>query len=62
LETVVAAGNPASRSLTRMQIAHTRVRHPSPGGKRMFLEGVDALRFGGRSRLGEPRRGNKDTS
>jgi len=39
---VVAVGNSASRSLTRMQIAHTRVRHPSQGGKRKFVEGMSA--------------------
>jgi uracil-DNA glycosylase len=42
IQDVVAVGNSASRSLTRMQIAHTRVRHPSQGGKQKFVEGVTA--------------------
>jgi len=37
---VVAVGNLAERSLTRLGIAHTKVRHPSQGGKRKFVEGV----------------------
>jgi uracil-DNA glycosylase len=68
MQHVVAVGNSASRSLTRMQIAHTKVRHPSQGGKRKFLEGVSgcvadvtsrAARSGGASRrhtaMGEER-------
>ena len=37
---VIAIGNQASISLTRLGIAHDRVRHPSQGGKRMFVEGM----------------------
>lgn len=43
IETVVAVGNFAERSLTRLGIAHTKVRHPSQGGKRKFVEGVLTL-------------------
>ncbi|HKO00707.1 MAG TPA: uracil-DNA glycosylase [Thermoanaerobaculia bacterium] len=37
---VVAIGNQASISLRRLGIEHDRVRHPSQGGKRMFVEGM----------------------
>ena len=37
---VVAIGNLAERSLTQPGIAHTKVRHPSQGGKRKFVEGL----------------------
>jgi uracil-DNA glycosylase len=40
---VVAIGNLAARSLTAMAIAHERVRHPSQGGKRKFVEGIERL-------------------
>jgi uracil-DNA glycosylase len=40
IEVVVAIGNSAERSLTRLGIAHTKVRHPSQGGKRKFVEGL----------------------
>jgi uracil-DNA glycosylase len=43
IEVVVAIGNFAERSLTRLGIPHTKVRHPSQGGKRKFVEGVLAL-------------------
>jgi len=43
IEIVVAVGNFAERSLTRLGIAHTKVRHPSQGGKRKFVEGVARL-------------------
>ncbi|HEX9500215.1 MAG TPA: uracil-DNA glycosylase [Thermoanaerobaculia bacterium] len=43
IEVVVAIGNLAERSLTRLGIPHTKVRHPSQGGKRKFVEGVLAL-------------------
>jgi hypothetical protein len=45
---LVAIGNQASLSLTRMGIAHEKVRHPSQGGKQLFVAGM--------ARLGEPRR------
>jgi uracil-DNA glycosylase len=37
---VVAIGNHAAKSLTRMNIAHEKVRHPSQGGKRKFVAGI----------------------
>lgn len=40
---IVAIGNQASLSLTRMNIAHEKVRHPSQGGKQMFVEGMARL-------------------
>jgi len=44
IQRIVAIGNQASLSLTRMQIEHTKVRHPSQGGKNLFVEGMRALR------------------
>ena len=40
---VVAIGNQASLSLTRMNIEHTKVRHPSQGGKNLFVAGMARL-------------------
>lgn len=40
---VVAVGNRASESLRLLGIAHTRVRHPSQGGKVKFVQGLTAL-------------------
>jgi hypothetical protein len=42
-ERVVAIGNSASASLTKMEIAHDKVRHPSQGGKNLFVEGMARL-------------------
>jgi uracil-DNA glycosylase len=42
-EQVVAIGNHASMSLQRMGIDHTKVRHPSQGGKNLFVEGMARL-------------------
>jgi hypothetical protein len=36
-EQIVAIGNQASLSLTRLSITHTKVRHPSMGGKNQFV-------------------------
>jgi len=41
---LVAIGNQASLSLTRMGIAHEKVRHPSQGGKQLFVAGMARLR------------------
>ncbi len=38
IERVVAVGNVASDILDRMGIAHSKVRHPSYGGKKLFKE------------------------
>ncbi|HYS55854.1 MAG TPA: uracil-DNA glycosylase [Thermoanaerobaculia bacterium] len=40
IDCIVAVGNLAERSLARLGIPHTKVRHPSQGGKRKFVEGV----------------------
>jgi uracil-DNA glycosylase len=42
-EQIVAIGNHASLSLQRMDIEHTKVRHPSQGGKNLFVEGMARL-------------------
>lgn len=51
IEQVVAIGNQASLSLTRLGIEHEKVRHPSQGGKRLFVDGM--------ARLSQRRRGMK---
>jgi uracil-DNA glycosylase len=43
IQRVVAVGNHAVASLGRMGVEHARVRHPSQGGKRLFVEGVKGL-------------------
>ena len=40
---VAAIGNAASSSLTRLGVEHVKVRHPSQGGKRKFVEGMARL-------------------
>lgn len=40
---VIAVGNQASASLGRMAIEHTKVRHPSQGGKNLFVAGMARL-------------------
>ena len=40
---IVAIGNSASLSLQRMDVEHTKVRHPSQGGKNLFVEGMARL-------------------
>lgn len=40
---VLAIGNQASSSLTKMGIAHEKLRHPSMGGKQKFIEGMARL-------------------
>lgn len=40
---VVAVGNRAAESLNRLGITHSRVRHPSQGGKVKFVEGLTTL-------------------
>jgi hypothetical protein len=42
-EKIVAIGNHAALSLQRMGIEHTKVRHPSQGGKNLFVEGMRKL-------------------
>jgi uracil-DNA glycosylase len=43
IEQVVAIGNQAAASLTRLGIEHVKVRHPSQGGKRKFVDGMARL-------------------
>lgn len=43
IEQVVAIGNQASLSLSRMEIEHVKVRHPSQGGKNLFVAGMARL-------------------
>jgi uracil-DNA glycosylase len=43
IERVVAIGNLASRSLTQLAIPHEKVRHPSQGGKKKFVDGMTRL-------------------
>ena len=40
---IVAIGNHASHSLTQLGIDHVKVRHPSQGGKRKFVDGMARL-------------------
>jgi uracil-DNA glycosylase len=40
IEQVVAIGNQASFSLTRLGVPHEKVRHPSQGGKNKFVAGM----------------------
>jgi len=47
-ERIVAIGNHASASLTKMSIEHDKVRHPSQGGKNLFVEGMARLSQRGR--------------
>ena len=42
-ERVVAIGNHASASLARMNVSHDKVRHPSQGGKNLFVDGMARL-------------------
>jgi uracil-DNA glycosylase len=50
-DTVVAIGNHASASLTRLGITHEKVRHPSQGGKQKFVAGMARLSQRGSSSL-----------
>lgn len=43
IERVAAIGNQASFMLTRLGIAHEKVRHPSQGGKTKFVAGMAAI-------------------
>lgn len=43
IERVAAIGNAAASSLTKLGIEHVKVRHPSQGGKRKFVEGMARL-------------------
>jgi uracil-DNA glycosylase len=43
IERVVAIGNQAATSLTRLSIPHEKLRHPSMGGKQRFADGMARL-------------------
>lgn len=43
IERVVAIGNQAALSLTKLGIEHDKVRHPSQGGKNLFVAGMAQL-------------------
>lgn len=43
IKTVVAVGNVAYETLTRLGIDSTRVRHPAQGGKNDFVVGIEAV-------------------
>ena len=43
IEQIVAIGNQASLSLTRLGLQHEKVRHPSQGGKNLFVAGMARL-------------------
>lgn len=43
IKQIVAVGNHAASSMTKLGIAHTKVRHPSMGGKNQFVEGMGLL-------------------
>lgn len=53
---VVAIGNQAALSLSRMGIAHEKVRHPSQGGKQKFVDGMENL-MPGKKQLQEIKEG-----
>lgn len=43
IQRIVAIGNHADRSLEKLGIDHAKVRHPSQGGKREFVIGIERL-------------------
>ncbi|MDP9362013.1 MAG: uracil-DNA glycosylase [Acidobacteriota bacterium] len=43
IERIAAIGNQASLTLTRLGVAHEKVRHPSQGGKTKFVTGMALL-------------------
>jgi uracil-DNA glycosylase len=43
IQTVVAVGNKAARSLRHNGISGPKVRHPAHGGKAAFMDGIRAL-------------------
>lgn len=47
-ERIVAIGNHASASLAKMNVEHHKVRHPSQGGKNLFVAGMARLSQFGR--------------
>lgn len=45
--TVVAVGNTADASLSRLGVCHARIRHPANGGATKFRDGLRAMYSGG---------------
>jgi len=43
VKTVIAVGNSAETALSRLGIAHAKVRHPARGGKPAFVAGMEKL-------------------
>ncbi|NHZ72495.1 MAG: hypothetical protein GWP17_05375 [Aquificales bacterium] len=43
IHTLIAVGNTADHALTRGNVPHKKVRHPSHGGKQQFQQGLFAL-------------------
>ena len=43
-QSIVAIGNQAALSLSRMDVAHEKVRHPSQGGKQKFVAGMARMK------------------
>ena len=37
---IIAVGNKADQALTRQKIPHSKIRHPSHGGKQAFIQGL----------------------
>ncbi|HZJ57287.1 MAG TPA: hypothetical protein VFD89_03495 [Clostridia bacterium] len=46
IKKIVAVGNKADESLTRLGIDHEKVRHPAQGGKNEFVRGIRAIKKG----------------
>jgi hypothetical protein len=44
IERIAAIGNQASFSLTSLGVSHEKVRHPSQGGKNLFVSGMARYR------------------
>lgn len=43
INAVVAVGNHAAATLSELHVPHVKVRHPSNGGKKKFVEGVERM-------------------
>lgn len=43
IQKIIAVGRKADAALTKWQMPHTAVRHPSHGGKQAFIAGMDAF-------------------
>lgn len=44
IQTVVAVGNKAEESLTKLGVTSMKVRHPAQGGKNEFVQGIKSLK------------------